>query len=160
MIVAAGQNNVIGQNGVMPWRLRSDLAHFKRVTSGKPVLMGRKTWASLFVQPLPGRDNLVLSRNADFAAKGAKVFRDLNAMIAHARGLDTKEAIIIGGETLYRAALPLCDRVYLTKVDASPDGDTFFPELAETEWRLVSQQPYPATDKDDHAFVCQVFERP
>lgn len=161
IIVAAAMNNVIGYDGDMPWRLASDMAHFKRITAGKPVLMGRKTWQSLFVQPLPGRANLVLSRDVDLAAKGAVVFNDLAAMIAKGKelaGVDG-EAIIIGGGVLYEATLPLCDRVYLTRVHASPAGDTFFPELNQNKWRLLQQQPYPVSDKDDHAFVTQVFDR-
>jgi len=159
MIVAAARNDVIGQNGDMPWRLASDMAHFKRITAGKPVLMGRKTWESLFVQPLPGRDNLVLSRNANYSAAGALVFTDLQAMIERGLALADDEAIIIGGETLYRASLPFCDRVYLSRVDAAPDGDTFFPKLDEEVWSLMQENSYPASDKDDHAFVTQVFER-
>jgi dihydrofolate reductase len=161
IIVAAATNNVIGKDGDMPWRLSSDMAHFKRITAGKPVLMGRKTWQSLFVQPLPGRENLVLSRDIVFEAKGAVVFSDLEAMINKGKeltGVDG-EAVIIGGGVLYEAALPLCDRVYLTRVNASPEGDTFFPELEQKQWRLVQQQPYPAGDKDDHAFVTQIFDR-
>ncbi len=161
ILVAAAENDVIGKDGQMPWHLPSDLAHFKRISLGKPVLMGRKTWESLFVQPLPGRPNLVLSRNAAYQADGAEVFTDLDEMIARGRALAGAggEAIIIGGETLYRAALAKCDRVYMSRVAAWPDGDTFFPKLDDAKWRLCAQQPYPITDKDDHAFVTQMFER-
>ncbi|MBL4618259.1 MAG: dihydrofolate reductase [Robiginitomaculum sp.] len=161
IIVAVAINNVIGKDGDMPWRLTSDMAHFKRITAGKPVLMGRKTWQSLFVQPLPGRENLVLSRDSGFAVKGAMVFNDLTAMIAKGKELAgaNGEVIIIGGGVLYEAALPLSDRVYLTRVSANPDGDTYFPELDAKTWQLVKQQPYPADDKNDHAFVIQVFDR-
>ncbi len=159
MIVAVARNGVIGKDGDMPWRLASDMAHFKRVTSTKPVLMGRKTWESLFVRPLPGRDNLVLSRNAKYDAPGALVFSDMSKMIEHAKSLNSDEAIIIGGEALYRAALPFCDRIYLSRVDAAPQGDTFFPELDEKTWALMQENSYPASDRDDHAFVTQVFER-
>jgi dihydrofolate reductase len=159
IIVAAAENGIIGHDGDMPWRLASDMAHFKATTKGKPVLMGRKTWESLFVQPLPGRANLVLSRSADYVADGAEVFTGLEAMIARGRELADEEAMIIGGESLYRAALPLCDRVYLTKVAASPEGDTGFAALDPARWRLLSQQPFPASEKDDFAFVTQVYER-
>lgn len=159
MIVAAAQNNVIGKEGQMPWRLASDMAHFKRITSGKPVLMGRKTWQSLFVQPLPGRDNLVLSRDENYRAKGAIVFHDLPTMIAKAKQLTTDEAIIIGGEALYRATLSMCERLYVSRVACNPKGDRFFPELDPDIWRLVRQMPNLAGSKDDFAFVTQVFER-
>ncbi|MCF6293010.1 MAG: dihydrofolate reductase [Robiginitomaculum sp.] len=161
IIVAAGLNNVIGKDGDMPWRLSADMVHFKRITAGKPVLMGRKTWQSLFVQPLPGRENLVLSRDVNLPAKGAEVFNDMDAMIAKGKALAgvDGEVMVIGGGVLYEAVLPLCDRVYFTRVNASPDGDTYFPELDPKKWRLVQQQPYPSGDKDDHAFVTQVFEK-
>ncbi|MBL4595594.1 MAG: dihydrofolate reductase [Robiginitomaculum sp.] len=161
LIVAAAENHVIGLGGDIPWRLGSDLAYFKRVTLGKPVLMGRKTWESLPVKPLPGRPNLVLSRNPGFVAQGAIMFDTLAEMIEHGRLLaaNVGEAMIIGGETIYRKALPMCDRVYLTRVQANPDGDTFFPKLDKSEWRLREQQPFMASERDDFAFVTQVFER-
>ena len=124
-IVSMDRNNVIGRDGDLPWRLPSDLKHFKNVTLGKPCLMGRKTWESLPF-PLPGRPNLVLTRNKTYAAKGALVFSDLNAMIgegyelAGASGGD--EIMLIGGAQLYKILLPLCDRLYVTRVDAEVDG--------------------------------------
>ena len=131
-IVAMDRNNVIGREGDLPWRLPSDLKHFKRVTLGKPCLMGRKTWESLPF-PLPGRPNLVLTRNANYTAKGAQVFSDMHAMIgqgyelAGAAGVD--ELMLIGGAQLYETLLPRCDRLYVTRVDAEVDGDAVFPKL-------------------------------
>ena len=161
-IVAMDRNRVIGREGDLPWRLPSDLKHFKRVTLGKPCLMGRKTWESLPF-PLPGRPNLVLTRNENYEAKGAKVFTDMKAMIgqgyelAGAAGVD--EIMLIGGAQLYKTLLPRCDRLYVTRVDADVEGDAVFPEIDPAEWHLTREEDPKKGSKDEFSFHVAVFDR-
>ena len=167
LVVARGRNGAIGREGDLPWRLRSDLQRFKAITIGKPCLMGRKTWESLPLKPLPGRLNLVLTRDQSYEAegmsKGALVCATLDEAIEIARetaeedGVD--EICVIGGTALFEAALPRARRLYITEVDAAPEGDVHFPALDEGAWREVSSEPHPAGEKDDHAFVFRVLER-
>lgn len=163
LIVAVAQNGIIGKDGDMPWALKSDLAQFKRVTMGKPVLMGRKTWDSLYVKPLPGRKNFVLSRSKDLRINGAHIFTDMDAMIdaglQEAENANKDEAMLIGGRALYALALPRVSRIYMTRVLAEPDGDTVFPELPKSDWRLMKQSPQQKAAGDDHDYLLQVFER-
>ena len=138
LIVAVSDDGVIGRDGALPWRLSADLRYFKKRTMGKPVIMGRRTWASIG-RPLPGRDNIVVTRNRAFDAPGATVVHDIESALDAAG--DTSEIMIIGGETLYRALLPRADRVYLTRVHvAVPDGDARFPDLDPSQWTLVCSQ--------------------
>ena len=133
----------------MPWRLSEDLKRFKRITMGKPILMGRRTFEAL-ARPLPGRRNLVLSRNSGFSAPGCEVVRDLDglrALVADA------ECMVIGGAEVYRLCLPLCRRIHLTLVEADPDGDAFFPELDETEWRRERVGERPTDARNDYDVV-------
>ena len=161
-IVAMDRNRVIGREGDLPWRLPSDLKHFKRVTLGKPCLMGRKTWESLPF-PLPGRPNLVLTRDAQYQAEGAKIFSDLNEMIgtgyelAGAAGVD--EIMLIGGAQLYATLLPRCDRLYVTRVNASVEGDAVFPAIDSDEWALTRSEGPQKGPKDQFSFDVAVFDR-
>lgn len=163
LVVARGANGVIGREGDLPWRLRSDLQRFKAITIGKPCIMGRKTWESLPLKPLPGRLNLVLSRDLSFEAKGAVVVTNLDEALSMAReqaaddGVD--EICVIGGAGLFEAALPRARRLYITEVEASPDGNVRFPDFDETAWTEVEREPHPAGEKDDHAFLFRVLER-
>lgn len=167
LVVARGRNGVIGRDGDLPWRLRSDLQRFKAVTIGKPCLMGRKTWESLPLRPLPGRLNLVLTRDqsyeAEGMAKGALVCATLDEAIEIARetaqedGVD--EICVIGGTALFETALPRARRLYITEVDAAPEGDARFPEFDPSDWTEVSCEPHEAGEKDDHAFTFRVLER-
>jgi len=161
-IVAMDTNRIIGFEGDLPWRLPSDLKHFKSVTLGKPCLMGRKTWESLPF-PLPGRPNLVLTRNPNYEAKGAEIFSDLKAMIGRgyelAGQMGTDEVMLIGGAQLYATLLPVCDRLYITEVKASVNGDASFPEIESETWRLVSKEGLIKGPKDDHAFNIAVYDR-
>lgn len=163
MIVARGQNGVIGRDGDLPWRLSADLQHFKRTTLGKPIIMGRATWESFPKRPLPGRENIVLSRDWAYAAPGARVYSSLPPAINVARAMAARaeldEVFVIGGATLYTQALPMADRLYITEVEAAPDGDVYFPELENDTWREVSSQAHKADEKNDHAFVMRVLER-
>ena len=163
LVVARARNGVIGRDGDLPWRLRSDLQRFKAVTMGKPCIMGRRTWDSLPLKPLPGRLNLVLSKDESFEARGAVVCTTLDEAVEIAReqamddGVD--EVCVIGGAGLFAAALPRAKRLYLTEVDAEPEGDVRFPPFDESAWVEVSSEPVPAGEKDDHAFVFRVLER-
>lgn len=153
LLAAAAENNAIGLNGQLPWRLPADLQWFKRHTLGHPVLMGRKTWDSLG-RPLPGRANLVVSRQANLLLPGAHVFADVREAIAYARQLDGGEEVFgIGGGELYRLLLPLADRVLLTRVHATVAGDAFFPKLNPADWREVSRESHPADERHAYAFT-------
>ncbi len=162
LIVARSLNNVIGVDGDLPWKISSDLKYFKQVTLGKPVLMGRVTWDSLPF-PLPGRPNLVLTRNPDFKAKKAEVFTDMHAMIGRgyelAGELNVDEVMLIGGARLYAHLLPLCDRMYITDVQTEIDGDAMFPEIDLKAWELVHSTPQTRQAGDDFDVVFKVFDR-
>ena len=152
LLVAAAENGAIGLNGQLPWRLPADLRWFKRHTLGHPVLMGRKTWDSLG-RALPGRANVVVSRQAGLVLPGAAVFAEVAAALAYARQQEGGEEVFgIGGGELYRQLLPWADRVLLTRVHARVAGDAFFPELAPGEWREVSREDHPADEKHAYAF--------
>lgn len=155
-IVALGRNRVIGAGNALPWRLPDDLAHFKRLTLGKPVLMGRKTWESLG-RPLPGRDNLVITRNPGYRAAGASVFATPEVALAACAG--SAEIMMIGGAELYAQTLALSDRLYLTEVDAAPHGDAFFPALDAADWRETAAEHHAADARHAHAFTWRTLER-
>lgn len=136
-IVAMAKDGAIGRNGSLPWRLPEDLAHFKATTMGRTIIMGRKTWESLPKRPLPGRRNIVISRNADYKAEGAEIYPSIEDAVSSC-GL-TESPVIIGGAQLYHSALPYCTEVIITEIDtAVPDADTHFPNLDENEWQIVS----------------------
>lgn len=156
LIVAVAENGVIGARGGLPWRLPDELAHFKRTTLGKPVLMGRRTYESLG-RPLPGRANVVVSRDPKFGTHGALVARDLDEAIGmHAAA---PEQFVIGGASLYAEALPRAERIYLTRVHARPTGDVFFPELASGEWGESLVSEHPADPRHAHAFSIYLLVR-
>ncbi|NLY58448.1 MAG: dihydrofolate reductase [Gammaproteobacteria bacterium] len=147
LIAACAHNSVIGRDNSMPWHLPADLKHFKQTTLGKPIIMGRKTWDSLG-RPLPGRLNLVVSRQTDLQLEGAEVFSDLTSAIERAeqwareQGVD--EIMLIGGGQLYAEALPQADRIYLTRIDLEVQGDAFFPEF--TGWQLAESEAHAAAE--------------
>lgn len=163
MIVARARNGVIGVKGDLPWRLSDDLKFFKETTKGKPIIMGRKTWESLPRKPLPARDNLVLTRDRDFSAVGARVYSDLQAALGAAKslagvkGLD--EVFIIGGASLYEAGLGVTDMLYVTEVDVSLEGDAVFPNFDEAEFEEVSTRSVNADDRNEYAFTVRTLKR-
>ncbi len=160
LIVAAAENGVIGRNSQMPWRIPSDLKTFRRLTLGKPVIMGRKTFQSLG-RPLDGRLNIVVSRDPQFKAEGATVVTSLAAAIAAAKAHTiADEIMIIGGAEIYRAALPQVSRIYLTRVHAQPEGDATFQVPAGMGWREVSATPLSCGQNDDFACTLIILERP
>jgi dihydrofolate reductase len=162
-VVAVAKGGVIGAQNTLPWRLKSDLAFFKRVTTGKPLLMGRKTWESLPRRPLPGRENIVITRQADYAAPGAHLVADVEAGVKLARAFAARdgasEVAVIGGGEIFTALLGQTARIYLTEVDYEVEGDTFFPPLDMGQWREISREPHQRGPEDDADFVIRVLER-
>lgn len=163
LIVAAAENGVIGRDGDLPWRLPADLGRFKRLTTGHPIVMGRKTYESIG-RPLPGRVSVVLTRDASWTAGNDAVLiattLDGAVEAAHqAKGVSTDEAFVIGGGEVYRLALSHSDRVHLTRVHTEVEGDATFPELDQSEWRLVSSEKHPADEKNEHDCTFEVWER-
>jgi len=152
LIAAMAQNRAIGLRGRMPWHLPDELQHFKRVTLGKPVVMGRKTWETVG-RPLPGRQNIVISRNPHYRAEGCELARSLDAALDVAVGA---ELMIIGGGELYRLALPDAQRMLLTIVDCTPQADTWFPAWPEPAWKLAGSEHHAADDR--HAFSYDLQE--
>jgi dihydrofolate reductase len=161
--VARSLNGVIGRDGDLPWRIRSDLKLFRRLTMGKPVIMGRRTWESLPAAPLKGRLNLVLSRDGAFEAKGAVVCETLDEAIQIGReqaeddGED--EVCVIGGAALFSAALPKARRLYLTEVQGKVEGDVLFPSFDETEWVETERLEHAREAGDDYDWVFRRLER-
>ena len=156
LIVAMGKNRVIGANGAIPWRLPNELQLFKRVTMGHHIIMGRKTWESIG-RLLPGRTTVIVTRQKDYAVAGATVTHSLETALDACR--DDSEVFVIGGGELYRAALPMADRIYLTTVDAEPAGDTRMPTFDEDDWREVSAEAFAADAKHAHDYRFSVLER-
>lgn len=163
LVVAVAENGVIGAKGDLPWRLSSDLKTFRRLTLGKPVIMGRKTFQSLRKKPLDGRDNIVLTRDPTFAHEGVttvETFADavtLARTLALMRGAD--EITVIGGAEVFRAALVQADRIYWTVVHAKPDGDVHFPYIDLSSWTEVESSELPSAEKDTVTATFKVLER-
>jgi dihydrofolate reductase len=161
--IARARNGVIGKDGALPWRLKSDMAIFRAVTMGKPVIMGRKTWDSLPKKPLVGRTNIVLSRDGSFEPQGAVVCEDFSEAVQIAReqaeddGRD--EVCVIGGASLFELALDRARRLYLTEVEAEVEGDVRLPPIDERRWREVRREAHPASEQDQYPFVFRVLER-
>lgn len=168
IIVCMARNGVIGRTGGMPWRMPTEMAHFKATTMGKPCIMGRKTFFS-FKKPLVGRPHIVVTRDASQhaaikAAFGAgappcHIVGTLEEAIAVARTYETAECMVCGGGEIYAQALPLAQRAYVSVLAADLEGDTTFPALSETDWRVVSRTPLATGPKDDYAADVIVYER-
>ncbi|MBM37623.1 MAG: hypothetical protein CMO97_00990 [Woeseia sp.] len=155
IIVAASKNNVIGLQGELPWNLSNDLKRFKTLTMGKPIIMGRLTWESIG-RPLPGRKNIIISRQENFKAEGGHVVGSHEEAINLTN--DAKEIMVIGGSQIYNLFLPISDKLYLTRVHAEIKGDTFFPEIKKNQWKLIDSQKHKASDMDqyDYEFISYV----
>ena len=161
LVVAMTQNRVIGRANTMPWHLPSELQFFKQITLGKPIIMGRKTHQSIG-RVLPGRQNIVVSRNADLQlAPGCILVASLEDALRTARlaAGSTGEIMLIGGAELYRQGLPLADRIYLTRVEAEIEGDTFFPELPAAQWHEVWRESFPADERHAYPHTRCLLER-
>jgi dihydrofolate reductase len=162
MIVATAQNRVIGRDNALPWYLPNDLKYFKQTTLGKPVIMGRKTYESIG-KPLPGRTNIVITRQTDYLPEGVKVVhsvaeaRDLAESVCLIDGQE--EAMIMGGAEIYTLALPDADRLYLTEVHADVDGDAYFPEYDKTEWQEISREDFNAEGPNPYNYSFVVYDK-
>lgn len=158
LIVACANGGVIGRENTMPWHLPNDLKYFKKMTMGKAVIMGRKTYDSIG-RPLPGRTSIVVTRRTDWQPDGVKVVHSLAEGIAHAESLSLpqggEEVMVMGGAQIYGAALPQAQRLYLTQIHADFDGDAFFPEISRDEWKEVSREEHLADSDNpyDHTFI-------
>ena len=163
VVVAVAENGVIGRDGGLPWRLKSDMQHFRRVTMGKPVVMGRKTYMSLSRKPLPGRTNIVVSRDPAFAASGVLVAPNLMFALTAARGdalrRSTDEIMVIGGADIFLQTMDIAGRLEVTCVHARPDGDTQLPPINLDVWREVARKQYDPGPEDDAGFTISTYER-
>ena len=156
IIVATSMNNVIGVQGDLPWKLSDDLKRFKQLTLGKPIVMGRLTWESIG-RPLPGRQNIVLTRQADFRATGCDVVASPAAALKVAA--DAEEIMIIGGGQIYELFLPKASRLHVTRVLTTVNGDAYFPAIDASAWRLVDCELHEADDANQFAFEFRTYER-
>jgi len=157
-IVATAKNGVIGHNNEIPWYLPADLAYFKRTTINHPVIMGRNTFHSIG-RPLPKRTNIVITRDPFFSADGILVAHDLEGALSLAEQTGAEEAFIIGGGQIYRNSMEYWDKIYLTEVDMTVDGDTFFPETNPEEWREISRETHTPDEKNEHPYSFVVLQR-
>jgi dihydrofolate reductase len=161
IIVAASENNVIGRNNDLPWYLPTDLKYFKEKTMGHCVVMGRKNFESIppKYRPLQGRINIVITRQQDYKAEGAIVVNSIEAAVEYAMIKNENECFITGGGEIFKQSIQLCDRIYLTRIHAVIEGDVYFPELDETEWREVSRKDVAADEKNKYPFSFLIYDR-
>ena len=161
MIVAVAENGGIGRNNSLPWYLPNDLKYFKQTTMGKPVIMGRKTYESIG-KPLPGRTNIVITRQADYQPEGVKVVNSVEAAKELAESVclidGQDEAMIMGGAEIYALSLPYTDRLYLTEVHADVQGDAFFPEYDKSRWQEVAREDFAAEGPNPYSYSFVVYE--
>ena len=156
LIVALSENYVIGREGQLPWHLSADLKRFKKLTMGHHIVMGRKTYDSIGRQ-LPGRTSVVLTRQTDWAVEGVLTATDLETALELAG--DDEEVFIIGGSQIYQLALPLVERLYVTRVQTSVSGDTYFPEITSEQWQLEQTESFSADEKNDHDYSFLIYSR-
>lgn len=159
LIVAAGTNNAIGKDNQLLWHLPKDLQFFKKTTWAMPVIMGRKTFESLSGKPLQGRLNIVVTRQRNWQPEGVTVVHSLDDALFVAASADYKEVFVAGGGEIYREALLQADKIYLTRVQAAPEADTFFPELSPDEWQLVSDDTFAKNEKHAYPYSFQLWTR-
>jgi dihydrofolate reductase len=157
-IVAADENNLIGKNNQLPWHLPDDMKYFKNQTWGMTVIMGRKSLESLG-KPLQGRKNIVVTRNRDWKPDGAEVAHSIDEAIEKAKGTGAKEIFIIGGAEIFKAAMPVADRIYLTRIHHRFEGDVYFPEVSPGEWNLVKSHFRDSDEKNKYPHTFEVWER-
>lgn len=158
LVVAAATNNAIGKDGKMPWHLPNDMKHFKNVTWGMPVVMGRKTFDSLG-KALAGRKNIVITRQPGWKGEGAVPVKTIEDALFVAQEADANEVMVIGGGEIYKALFDRAKRIYLTRVEAEPEADTFFPPIQHEQWHLMSQQNHEADEKNPYNYSFQLWER-
>jgi dihydrofolate reductase len=156
LVVAMDRNGVIGAGGRLPWRLPADLRRFRHITMGKPIIMGRRTHESIG-RPLPGRENIVVTRDRSYKAAGCTVVHGLDQALEHCHAAD--EVMIMGGAELYSRTLELADRIHLTEVHADVTGDTYFPPWQREEWQEVSREDFPADSANEYAYSFVILEK-
>lgn len=161
LIAAVSRNKVIGRNNDLPWHLPDDMKFFMQTTSGHHVIMGRKNYDSLpqKFRPLPNRVNIVVTRQKDFKAPGCTVVNSINEGITIAKEANESELFIIGGAEIYKAALPNATYLYLTEIRADIDGDTYFPDFDQTEWKEISRKPHSSDEKHKYSFDFVIYQR-
>ncbi|CAB5697574.1 Dihydrofolate reductase type 3 [Aeromonas hydrophila] len=158
MIAALAKDQVIGKNNLMPWHMPADLAHFKQITLGKPVLMGRKTFESIG-RPLPGRRNLVISRNPDYQVDGVDMVSSVEEALSRLEREGVEELMVIGGGYLYEQLLPKADCLYLTRIDLDVEGDTCFPAFSKADWEKLKSEPHQPDEKNPHSYCFETWQR-
>jgi dihydrofolate reductase len=157
-VVAAAKNNAIGKDGKLPWHLPADLRYFKNITWGMPVLMGRKTFEAMG-KVLPGRKNIVLTKQPGWKAKGVITVKNMEDALFVAKQTDALELMVVGGGEIYKSLIEKAKRIYLTRVEAEPEADTFFPVLDPMQWHLMSSKNHQADEKNPFNYSFQVWER-
>jgi len=156
LVVAMAENRVIGRNNQLPWHIPADLRHFKTLTMGKPIIMGRKTYESIG-RPLPGRDNIVITGDSRYQAEGCQVVHSIDQALEAAG--DCEEAMIIGGADLYRQTLENAERLYLTLVKAEPEGDAWFPQIEPQQWCEIERDAHKADESNEYDYDFVVLDR-
>ena len=156
LVVASAENNAIGKNNQLLWHLPNDMKFFKNITWGMAVVMGRKTYESVD-KPLPGRFNIVITRQADWKADGVIIATDLNDALKKAAATNCNEVFVIGGGEIYKQAMEIADKIYITRVHASFEADTFFPEIEESKWQLITNQDFEVDEKHKYAYSFQTW---
>lgn len=151
-LVAMDKNRLIGRDNDLPWRLPADLAYFKKVTMGHPIVMGRKTFEAIG-KPLPGRRNIIVTRNKQYKQPGCEVLYSIEDIYKVGGG--TEEVFVIGGAEIFKEVMPMMDRLYVTYIDEEFEGDTYFPNINDNEWRIISEEPGITDEKNlyHHRFV-------
>lgn len=157
-IVAISANNVIGKDNELPWYLPADLKYFKRTTLGHPVIMGRKSYDSIG-RPLPKRTNIIVTRDPYYISSNILVAHSIGEAVDLAKDMESEETFIIGGAMIYESSLPLLDRMYITEVNANIEGDTFFPEWNQEEWKLISEEHHTSDEKNEFDYAFKIYER-
>ena len=156
IIVAMDRNRVIGKGDALPWHISEDLKHFKKITMGKPIIMGRKTHESIG-RPLPGRENIILTRDASYQAEGCTVLHSMDDIFEHCK--DIEEVMITGGAEIYKLAFEQVSNLYLTEVHAEVEGDTYFPEFERSKWKEISREDHKADEKNEFNYSFLVLEK-
>jgi len=157
-IIAMSSNRVIGKNNQLPWHLPADLKHFKKITMGKPILMGRKTYESIG-RPLPGRSNIIITRDSKFQAPGCIIRHSIESALTTAALQHSEEIFIIGGALIFQETLPLIQRLYLTLIHESIEGDAYFPELNSAEWQKIEQIDHHPDKENNYSYSFKILDR-
>ena len=157
-IVAASENNIIGLNNELPWKLSTDFKYFKNKTWGMPVIMGRNSFDAM-KKALPGRINIVATRKTDWHPKNVSIAHGIDEAIAKAKESDAREIFIIGGGEIFKQTIGIVDRIYITRVHTTVEGDAFYPEIDTSKWKLVKSDSFPADEKNNYPFTFEVWER-